>query len=335
MTEIYTTPQEKVQEPVVSPDLAISVRGLSKMFGDEYAVKNLSFDFPRGKIFGLIGPSGCGKTTTVRMLTGIYTPTEGEARVLGIDPRQFSSNTRERIGYMPQLFVLYPDLSVIENLNFSASLYGIGFIRRRKIIRDLLNFVELDPHKYKLARQISGGMQRRLSLAATLIHEPELVFLDEPTAGIDPVLRNKFWEHFRTLSDSGKTLLITTQYVGEAIYCDIVGVMGQGQMIMLDTPEGLRKRALGGEVVDIQTSTPLEWDVAYQIRQIPFVQKNVEIKPDNTLRVTVDEASTAIPHLLDWFKERNIPVESINEYIPPFDDVFIQIIQESGYGQSI
>ena len=230
-------------EPVQLKDAVISAQHLTKKFGDETAVEDVSFDVPRASIFGFIGPSGSGKTTTVRLLTGVYTPTEGEVSVLDRSPARFSQSDRARLGYMPQLFVLYPNLTVWENLNFAASLYGMSLFRGKRL-KEALTFVELDEHRSKLARNISGGMLRRLSLAATLVHDPELLFLDEPTAGIDPVLRRKFWDHFRELKDQGRTIFITTQYVSEADNCDLVGVQNNGKLLLVDTPQGIRQPRL-------------------------------------------------------------------------------------------
>lgn len=314
--------------PPLENNIIIRTRGLTKQFGNEVAVQDVTFEVPQGKIFGFIGPSGSGKTTTVRLLTGIYEPTAGEVSVLGYSPKEFRQSTRAKIGYMPQLFVLYPNLSVWENLNFVASLYGLG-LRRGKRLRQLLDFVELTEHRKKLVRDLSGGMQRRLSLAATLIHDPQLVFLDEPTAGIDPVLRRKVWDHFKQLQDEGRTLFLTTQYVGEAAYCDFVGVMANGRLLMVETSEGLRRRAFGGEVVDLRTAERLHYEQVELIRALPFVEQRKVIRTgDNSLRIIVDEASTAMPALLEWSKAQNLTIESIEEYLPPFDDVFVELVQE-------
>ena len=258
-----TTPLRSEGPPTVSHpekngNLMVWARGLTRHFGKEVAVDNLSLEIPHGSIFGFIGPSGSGKTTTVRLMTGVLRPTAGDLMVLGKRPWEFSQSTREQIGYMPQLFVLYPQLTVWENMNFAASIYGMGLVRGRQI-KELLDFVELSEHRGKLARQISGGMQRRLSLAATLVHDPDLIFLDEPTAGIDPVLRRKFWDHFKELQNQGHTLFVTTQYVGEAAYCDKVGVLAKGRLVALDTPEGLRHRAFGGEPVDLAAAEPISY----------------------------------------------------------------------------
>lgn len=321
------------QAPQAAPaaparDIIVDARNVSKQFGEQIAVQDATFQIPRGTVFGFIGPSGSGKTTTMRLLTGIVEPTSGELRVLGKDPAHFTQSTREQIGYMPQQFVLYPDLTVWENMNFAASLYGMG-LRRANQLNEMLEFVELKDDKRKVARDLSGGMQRRLSLAATLAHNPELLFLDEPTAGIDPVLRRKFWDHFKTLQDQGRTLFVTTQYVGEAAYCDYVGIMAEGRLLMVETPDGLRKRAYGGEVIDMVVKEPVSFQNHLQpLRQLPFVvNQRVTRTGDNSVRLIVDEASTALPEILEWTKAHNVEVESIEEFLPPFDDVFIEIIQ--------
>ena len=192
----------------------------------------------------------------------------------------------------------------------------------------MLDFVELEEHKNKLTRNISGGMQRRLSLAATLIHDPEVIFLDEPTAGIDPILRQKFWDHFRDLQSEGRTLFITTQYVGEAAHCDYIVVMANGQLLMVDTPQGLRRRAFGGEVIDVQSKAPLTWDQVNQIEYLPYVNHNVIDLGNNSIRVIVDDASVALPALLEWFQSKNFEIESAKEFLPPFDDVFVILVRE-------
>lgn len=315
-------------KPVPANNLIVRTRGLTKKFGDEVAVREVSLDIPPGMIFGFIGPSGSGKTTTIRLLNGFYTPSAGEALVLGQVPATFKQSTLERIGYMPQHFVLYPELTVWENLNFAASIYGLG-LRRKKRLKELLEFVELTGHEHKLASKISGGMQRRLSLAATLVHDPELIFLDEPTAGIDPVLRRKFWDHFEVLRKQGRTLFITTQYVGEAAYCDLVAVMSHGRLLMVGTPEELRRAAFGGEVVDLNTAQRLDYRTVQYIAGFPFVQgRSVTRTEENGLRIIVDEASTAMPELVNWARQNNIELVSIEEYLPPFDDVFVELVKQ-------
>lgn len=331
MTKESPSPQT-LPEPVQANDCAeefiICAANLTMKFGQEMAVDDVTFDIPRGKIFGFIGPSGSGKTTTVRLLTGFYTASSGQVSVLGRSPLKFGPETKAKIGYMPQQFVLYPELTVWENMNFAASIYGMSLDRSQRL-NELLDFVRLGEHKSKLSRNLSGGMKRRLSLAATLVHNPELIFLDEPTAGIDPVLRRKMWDRFKDLQNEGRTLFITTQYVGEAAYCDYVGVMARGRLLMVETPEGLRRRAFGGEVVDLHTKERLTFKDRKSLRQLPFVTGKIKLhENDNGVRIVVDEASRAIPALLEWCQEEYLPVESIEEYLPPFDDVFVELVKD-------
>jgi ABC-2 type transport system ATP-binding protein len=306
----------------------VEAQELTKMFAEEAAVDSLTMNVPRGTIFGFIGPSGCGKTTTVRLLTGVHKPTSGQVTVLGKNPYEFTKVDREKIGYLIQNFVLYPELTVWENLNFASSLYGVGFFGRHKRLNKLLDFVELTEDKGKLAGALSGGMKRRLSLAATLVHNPDLLFLDEPTAGIDPLLRRKFWDYFKELQAQGDTLFITTQYVGEAAYCDLVGVMYDGKLLMVETPDNLRKRAFGGEIVSIKTSEWIKFESRKKLESLPFVQGKIKVLSDQEIEITVDEASTATQALLEACKVERINVETIEEISPPFDDVFVRLIEK-------
>lgn len=305
----------------------VEAQEVTKKFGDEIAVDSLTMHVPRGSIFGFIGPSGCGKTTTVRMMTGVHKPTSGELTVLGKNPITFSKSDQEKIGYLIQNFVLYPELTVWENLNFAASFYGVTLFRQKRLNK-LLEFVELTEDKGKLASSLSGGMKRRLSLAATLVHNPELLFLDEPTAGIDPLLRRKFWDYFKELQAEGHTLFVTTQYVGEAAYCDLVGVMYDGRLLMVETPEGLRKKAYGGEIVAIKTSDVIRYDTRKNLEVLPFVRGKIKMVSDQEIDVIVDEASTAMPQLLDALKGEKAKIETIEEVLPPFDDVFVKLIEK-------
>ena len=316
--------------PTMAPPSKDSVawaRNLTKKFNGQVAVDDLNYDIPRGAIFGFIGPSGCGKTTTIRLMTGIYKPTSGEVNVLGKSPSRFTKRDRERLGYLTQSFIFYPDLTVWENMNFAASLYGVPFGRSKRI-QKLLEFVELDEDKYKLARNLSGGMQRRLGLAATLIHKPEVLFLDEPTAGIDPVLRRKIWDYFEALRADGYTLFVTTQYVGEAAYCDLVGVMSTGKLLLVDTPDGMRHRAYGGDIVHLRTTAPMPANARQSIESLPSVIGEAIQVSNREVRLIVDEANTSIPRLMDWTRSNNLEIESIGEYLPPFDDVFVKLVKQ-------
>ena len=310
--------------------MAIKSDNVEKKFGDT-GVFDLSFEVPTGTIFGMIGPSGCGKTTTVRLMTGLYRRDGGSMYVLGRDPNKFSLRTRERIGYMPQHFVLYPNLTVWENLNFVASLYGMGYFSRRKWLEQALDFVELSDARRRLGSQLSGGMQRRLELACTLVHNPLLIFADEPTAGIDPVLRGKFWDHFRHLREEGRTMFVTTQYVGEAAYCDMVGVMRAGRIIHIDTPENLRRKAFGGEIIQIVVEASQTAETASILQALPFVT-NIARAPEQPglLYIYVADASEALPAIFQAMSAHpTITVQQADKYVPPFDDVFIRLMEQA------
>jgi ABC-2 type transport system ATP-binding protein len=312
-----------VEAPVITADR------LTKRFGEEYAVSGVTFSIPPGLIFGYVGPSGSGKTTTMKLLLGLLRPTEGDVSVLGTRPEDFDKETRKKIGYMPQFFALYPGLTVRQNLHFAGRIYGLSWGRRKRI-RQWLDFVELSEHDGKLAGSISGGMQRRLSLAATLLHDPQLVFLDEPTAGVDPVLRRKFWDEFRVLQKQGRTLFVTTQYVSEVENCDLVGIMRDGRLLAVDSPDNLRRLAYGGETLTLETAQRLPMDVIERMAGLPFVkQKPLRILGPTTVRLVVDDAATAIPELLTWAQAQGLHVLSVEPSTPVFEDVFVELIRKT------
>lgn len=322
----FTQPLPEVGQASRALRPMIEVRNVTKIMGGDTIVRELDFEVREGEIFGFIGPSGSGKTTTIRLLTGVYTPTEGEIRVMGVEPSHPSRRVQEHFGYMPQLFVLYPNLTVKENLSFVAELYGMGRAARHSRVKELLQFVELYDARNQLASNVSGGMQRRIELAASLLHNPALVFADEPTAGIDPVLRGKFWEEFRRLRDEGRTLFVTTQYVGESEYCDRVGVIREGRLLAVDTPIGLRRRAFGGDMVDAVVDV-LSMATIQAIDDLPIV-KYVQPVSRNEMRISVDEAGAAIPLILDALSSLECDVRRIGEHRPNFDEVFIRLMEQ-------
>lgn len=302
---------------------AVRIERATMRFGDQVAVDAVSLTVPAGTILGVIGPSGAGKTTTIRMLTGALEPTEGTVEVLGEDPRRFRRQTRERIGYMPQLFSLYPDLTARENVDFVASLFGILWRTRHKRSREVLELVDLWDARGRRAGALSGGMQRRLELAGALVHDPDLLFLDEPTAGIDPLLRGRIWEELHRLRDAGRTLLVTTQYVNEAESCDAVALISGGRLVALATPDDLRRDAMGGDVVEVETTGIID---GQSLTDLPHVRK-VEQDGPRHLRVIVDDAAIATPDLVEAIGARGGEVASAREARPSFDDVFAALVQ--------
>lgn len=304
---------------------AAIIEGASKSFGDQVAVDDVSLSIQRGTIVGVIGPSGAGKTTTIRMLTGAVRPDTGTARVLDEDPARLRRSTRERLGYMPQLFTLYRDLSVRENVDFVASLFGLVGRRRWKRTREVLQLVGLWDHRRKVAGDLSGGQQRRLELACALVHEPEFLILDEPTAGIDPILRATVWKELHRLRDAGRTLLVTTQYVTEAAECDLVALIADGRLVATATPEDLRRLATEGEIIELETVTPIAPSV---VSSVPGV---LSVKPVafDLLRLTVEDASEAMAGVLEAVGEAGIEVERVEELRPSFDEVFRILVERA------
>src|SRR5688500_316308 len=301
----------------------ISATGVTRAFDDRVVVDDLDFEVYPGTILGVVGPSGSGKTTTVRMLTGTLGRTSGEISVLGEDPRRFSRATRGRIAYMPQLFSLYEDLSAQENVGFVAALYGIGPFKRRSLIRNALEVVELTDARHRLARDLSGGMQRRLELACALVHDPEVLFVDEPTAGIDPLLRQAIWDELRRLRDEGRTLLVTTQYVAEAEYCDRVALIVDGELVAIDAPDALRQMVSAAAVLEISTSRAV---VPEHLANVAGVE-NVRQASPRTLMVTVADAATLTPRIMDALRAGGVEVTGMEEHQPTFDEVVTGLVE--------
>jgi ABC-2 type transport system ATP-binding protein len=302
----------------------IECRDLGKSFGSAEVVRHLDLDIPEGSIVGLIGPSGCGKTTTVRLLTGLYEPTTGHARVDATPANELSHNQRARIGYLPQIPALFPELSLWENLSFHASMYGLR-LRRKRRLRELLEWVELLDDRDKRVCQVSGGMQRRLALACSLVHDPTLVFLDEPTAGIDPILRAKFWDQFHQLRDRGRTLVVTTQYVGEAAECDLVGVLSDGELVLLDTPENLGRQAYGGDVLDVELEHPVATlDGIDHLGQV--VAPPQPVGPTSWQLVVADSREACQP-VREALERSSVPVVDVRDHPVDYDESFVRIIE--------
>jgi ABC-2 type transport system ATP-binding protein len=304
---------------------AVTIAGASKRFGDEVALSDVTISVREGSILGIIGPSGAGKTTLVRLMTGALAPTEGEIRVMGEDPLHLKRRTRERIGYMPQSFALYPDLTTRENVDFVASLFGLLWWRRRRRTRQVLELVDLWDVRKRRAGRLSGGMQRRLELASALVHDPQILFLDEPTAGIDPLLRATIWHELGRLRDDGRTLLVTTQYVGEAERCDAVLLISDGRVIATGTPDELRRSAIGGDVVEIETSAPVD---ASSLRGIDGVRR-IEMRGPTEIRATVDDASTILPEIVEAVTALGVEVGSASEARPSYDEVFALLVERA------
>ena len=232
---------------------AIQVENLTRRFGEFVAVDSVSFDVPAGEIFGYVGPNGSGKTTTIRMLLGLLRPTSGRASVLGFDSARQFEKVRARSGYMSQKFAIYDDLTVWENLSFYAGVYGINDKGR---ILETLAHVGLTDHIHELTSGLSTGWRQRLALGIAIVHSPRLLFLDEPTSGVDPNARRAFWDLLYNLAAEGVTILVTTHYMDEVEYCNRIGMMREGKLLAIDTPLALKKKFVPGSVYEVY-ATPL------------------------------------------------------------------------------
>jgi ABC-2 type transport system ATP-binding protein len=232
-------------------EIAVRAEHLTKKFGDFTAVNDVSFEVKTGEVVGYLGPNGSGKTTTMRMLLGLLTPTAGSARVLGYDIHRQAAQIRPLVGYMSQKFALYDELTVFENLDFYAGIYDMSRGRRRTRIEEVLELVGLQDHRRERAGDISTGWRQRLALAIALVHGPRLLFLDEPTSGVDPSARRIFWDLIDRLANQGRTVFVSTHYMDEAEYCGRLGIMNLGRLLAMDTPQALKRSVLPGPAWDL------------------------------------------------------------------------------------
>ncbi len=302
---------------------AIEAEGLSKRFRHITAVDGLWVSVEPGEIFGLLGPDGAGKTTTIRMLCALIRPSAGRARVAGFDVVRASEALRQRIGYMAQQFSLYGDLTVEENLTFFAEVYGVSARERAQRTEALLEFARLSAFRRRRAAHLSGGMQKKLALACTLIHRPEVIFLDEPTTGVDPVSRREFWDLLTELHLEGVTLFVSTPYMDEAERCSRVALLVGGRVIVCDTPERIRGM-VEGELLEMR---PAQLRKAAQlVAALPGVRE-VQTYGD-LLHVFVDNAAARQEGLRAALEQAGIAVHSMRRIRPRLEEAFISLIRQ-------
>jgi ABC-2 type transport system ATP-binding protein len=303
--------------------LPIETEGLTRRFGNLVAVDHLNLAVRRGEIFGLLGPDGAGKTTTIRMLCAIMDPSSGRASVAGFDTKKEPEEIKKRIGYMPQQFSLYGDLTVDENLAFYADIFQVNRRVRRERKRRLLSFARLTEFRSRRAAHLSGGMQKKLALACTLIHQPEIIFLDEPTTGVDPVSRREFWDILTELHLEGVTLFVSTPYMDEAERCSRVALMFEGQVIICDEPAHI-KSLVEGELLELR---PDRLRAASRIvGALPGV---LEVQTyGDLLHIFVDDANGRAPAIGSKLKEAGIVVQNMRQTRPRMEEAFISLIRE-------
>jgi ABC-2 type transport system ATP-binding protein len=301
----------------------VVVDKLTRRFGDRVAVRDLSFSVARGEIFGILGPNGAGKSTTIRMLCGILDPSGGGATVVGFDVGRQAEAVKERIGYMTQRFSLYEDLTVTENLKFYAGLYGVPWARRRARVDEVIDAAGLGDRRRQLGGQLSGGWKQRLALACSTIHAPPLLFLDEPTAGVDPVSRRDFWDQIHRLSGEGTTVLVTTHYMDEAERCHRLAFIFRGSLLDIGTPkEIVQRRRL--RIVSYEVDRPLE--AAAALRGRPEVDEIAHF--GHELRVTtkgVDDAGAVVRPVLAAI---GVAILAEHEARLSVEDAFVAMVHE-------
>lgn len=307
-----------------SESQVVVVDHVTKEFNGHAVLNDVSLAVTGGQIFGLIGPSGSGKTTLVLMMIGMQAPTQGEVRVFGIDPVRFNPGDREHIGYMPQESFLFPTLTAWENMTYVSGLFGIGWMKRRKLIRKVLGDLGLWDARNKLARDLSGGMLRRLHLATVLIHSPDLAFIDEPMEGLDPMLRQQVWDILRQMRARGQTVFMTTHNMEEAERCDNLALMSDGRLVAAGAPQDLRKSVLGGEIIRL-TAPRFDAKAYAALRSLPGVNE-IDVKGRNEIVLTVEKAAETLPQVVEALTQLDIPISSAEEYEPPFDEVFARLV---------
>ena len=294
----------------------ITVENLTRRFGDFVAVDHINFEVQAGEIIGYLGPNGSGKTTTIRMLLGLLKPSEGKATVLGYDVFKQSEEIRARVGYMSQKFAIYDDLTTLENLTFYGGVYGINDKAR---IQHTLELVGLKGHENTLTKDMSTGWRQRLSLGIALVHEPKLLFLDEPTSGVDPTARRAFWDLIYELAEGGVTILVTTHYMDEAEYCERVAVMRDGKLLAMDTPTKLKESIIKGDVWEV-FAKPLERGV--EILSAMQGVERVGLAGDHLRVISSQVKQKAMQSLLSG---EGISVEKIERGEPTLEDVFLSL----------
>jgi ABC-2 type transport system ATP-binding protein len=311
--------------PPSSADAAVWVDRLTKVFNGFTAVDAVSFEVRRGEIFGFLGPNGAGKTTTIKMLAGLLLPTSGGGTVSGFDILSQTEAIKRRVGYMSQLFSLYGDLTVEENITFFSGLNGVRAARRAERRAWVLEMAGLTEHRRRLTRELPLGWKQRLALGCAVLHEPPLLFLDEPTSGVDPLSRRRFWDLISTLTDAGITVFVSTHYMEEAESCHRLALMNRGKLIALDTPVRLRA-GMGEPILEIRTDNgPKTVEVLQGLPEI--LEAAMFGRAVHVVVRDVAEARATIPAILE---SRGVAVRSIEGIAPSLEDVFVSLIRAEG-----
>ncbi len=302
---------------------AVVVRDLEKRFGSFVAVNRVSFEVSRGEIFGFLGPNGAGKSTTIRMLCGILAPSGGQGTVAGFNVRTQQEQIKANIGYMSQKFSLYEDLTVEENIDFYAGIYRIPAARRGERKEWAIAMAGLGEHRASRTGILSGGWKQRLALGCAILHEPPVIFLDEPTSGVDPISRRRFWDLIYELAGKGITVFVTTHYMDEAEYCDRIGLIYRGELIALGTPEQLKTERMHEDVVEVLCERPQ--DAMGEIEKLGGV-KEVALF-GRGLHVVAENGEAALGSVRGLLAQRGYAAERVEKIVPSLEDVFVSLIE--------
>ena len=308
---------------------SVVVEDLVKRFGDFVAVDRLNVTIRKGDVFGFLGPNGAGKSTTIRMLCGLLKPTSGRAQVAGFDVGRKPEAVRQNIGYMSQRFSLYNDLKVIENLRLFAGLYSVPAKSLRARIDWALEMANLRGQENLITRTLPGGWKQRLALGCAVLHKPPIIFLDEPTSGVDPISRRQFWDLIHLMAEEGVTVFVTTHYMEEAEYCNRLALIFRGRMVALGTPSELKRNSMRGELLLIECD-PLG-EAVEALQSAPNVMDAAVF--GNALHLVVPDAAAAAPQIRAYLSERGVAIGRMEKIRPSLEDVFVSLTTTSEPGR--
>lgn len=305
--------------------MAVVVNNLEKRFGSFIAVNRVSFEVPKGQIFGFLGPNGAGKSTTIRMLTGILSPTGGSGTVAGFDVRTQAEKIKANIGYMSQKFSLYEDLTVEENIDFYAGIYRITKEKRKERKEWVIEMAGLQERRHSRTAILSGGWKQRLSLGCAILHEPPIIFLDEPTAGVDPVSRRQFWDLIYELSGRGVTIFVTTHYMDEAEYCDRIALIYRGELIAIGSPGELKTKYMQDDVLEVASDRPQ--DAMVELDRLPGVKEVALFGKGLHVVGEAGDAERLSAAVRSHLRGHGFAISRVEKIVPSLEDVFVSLIE--------
>ena len=304
-------------------EIAVKVEGLTRRFGDFVAVDTISLSVGKGEVFGFLGPNGAGKSTAIRMLCGLLLPSSGKGSVAGFDIMNQSEEIKKNIGYMSQKFSLYEDLTVEENIDFFSGIYSVPAQKRRERKEWVLAMAGIEDRRKSVTRTLPGGFKQRLALGCAVLHSPPVLFLDEPTSGVDPISRRNFWNMIYDMSKGGTTVFVTTHYMDEADYCDRLALIYRGKIIAEGTPNELRKEHMKKDVLEVEV------DKAVEAIEVLYSEKVEAAIFGSMIHATVESAGTAMPEIRRVLEKAGIAVRRIETISPSLEDVFVTLIEVS------